>query len=176
MDVANAMLDKINDERDGAVISRELIKSCVQLFEAMGMGCLDAYTMDFEEKLLASTQEYYARKSASWIAEDEPGIHGQGRGCTGVRETRVENYLNHNPRQLLDVVEKEILEKREQDLLKRRVQVYGAQNDKHEDSRACFACLGRGGVATTNREHREAAELSHGQRMCESARGHGESS
>ena len=37
MDVANAMLDKINDERDGAVISRELIKSCVQLFEAMGI-------------------------------------------------------------------------------------------------------------------------------------------
>lgn len=147
MDVANAMLDKINDERDGAVISRELIKSCVQLFEAMGMGCLDAYTMDFEEKLLASTQEYYARKSASWIAEDgTPAYMVKAEAALESERTRVENYLNHNSEvKLLDVVEKEILEKREQDLLEKegsglRVLL---QNDKHEDLARMFRLFGK---------------------------------
>ena len=69
-DVANAMLTLINAERDGAVVDRGLLKACVQLFEAMGMGSLDAYTLDFEDKLLASTQEYYARKSSEWIDSD----------------------------------------------------------------------------------------------------------
>lgn len=69
-DVASAMLALINSERDGAVVDRGLLKACVELFEAMGMGSLDAYTVDFEDKLVESSQEYYARKSSEWIDSD----------------------------------------------------------------------------------------------------------
>ncbi len=51
-------------------MDRGLLKSCVQLFEAMGMGSLDAYNSDFQERLLAASQEYYSRKSAEWIEGD----------------------------------------------------------------------------------------------------------
>ena len=87
MDVANAMLDLVNSERDGAVADRGLLKACVQLFEAMGMGCLDAYTADLEDKLLASTQEYYARKSSEWV-------DGDG---TPAYMVKVKDFLNHQP-------------------------------------------------------------------------------
>jgi hypothetical protein len=46
----------IDKERDGAVVDRGLIKSCVQLFESMGMGSLSVYTIDFEANLLSSTR------------------------------------------------------------------------------------------------------------------------
>jgi hypothetical protein len=60
-----------------------LLKSCVGLFEAMGLGCLVA---EFEDKLLQSTKEYYARKSSEWIdgGESTPAYmvkaeHGERR-------------------------------------------------------------------------------------------------
>ncbi|CAM9332816.1 unnamed protein product, partial [Choristocarpus tenellus] len=39
--VVNAVVKVINQEREGAIIDRILIKSCVELFESMGMGTLD---------------------------------------------------------------------------------------------------------------------------------------
>lgn len=45
-------------------------RSCVELFESMGMGTLDAYVADLEEKLLQNTKEHYARKSHEWIETD----------------------------------------------------------------------------------------------------------
>jgi hypothetical protein len=57
------------------VVDRPLLKNCVVLFEAMGMGCLDAYNMDFEEKLLQSTKEYYTRKSSEWIDGDGTPVY-----------------------------------------------------------------------------------------------------
>ena len=55
------MLSAIDRERDGAIIDASLIKSCVELFEAMGMGTLDVYATDFEEQLLTNTREYDCR-------------------------------------------------------------------------------------------------------------------
>ena len=45
-------------------------RSCVELFESMGMGTLDAYVADLEEPLLANTRDHYARKSQEWIETD----------------------------------------------------------------------------------------------------------
>ena len=69
-DVGNAILALVDKERDGAVVDRDLIKQCVQLFETMGMGSLDCYTADFETYLLSSTREFYARKANAWISDD----------------------------------------------------------------------------------------------------------
>lgn len=45
-------------------------RSCVELFESMGMGTLDAYVADLEGPLLTNTREHYARKSQEWIETD----------------------------------------------------------------------------------------------------------
>lgn len=136
-DVANAMLDLINQERDGKVIDRVLLKACVQLFEAMGMGCLDAYTADFEEKLLASTQEYYSRKSSEWIEGDgTPAYMVKAEAALEQERERVANYLNSaSESRLLNVVEDEILANREAALLEKEGTGLRdlLKNDKHED-------------------------------------------
>mmetsp|Transcript_17376 Transcript_17376/g.31660 ORF Transcript_17376/g.31660 Transcript_17376/m.31660 type:complete len:748 (+) Transcript_17376:238-2481(+) len=146
-DVANAMLDLINQERDGAIIDRGLVKSCVQLFEAMGMGCLDAYTIDFEEQLLASTQEYYARKSAEWIEGDgTPAYMVKAEAALDAERERVTAYLNSaSEGKLLGVVETEILEKREMALLEKEgsgCRVLLA-NDKHDDLSRMYRLFGK---------------------------------
>jgi len=69
-DVTDAMLSIVNDERDGKDINRGLIKCCVELFEAMGMGSLEQYNSDFEEPLLQATREFYGRRRESWIEKD----------------------------------------------------------------------------------------------------------
>ena len=70
-DVVNAMIGLIDAERDEKLIDRGLVKNCVELLEAMGMGSLDAYVTDFEDQLLGSTKEYYARKSQEWVESDD---------------------------------------------------------------------------------------------------------
>lgn len=45
-------------------------RSCVELFESMGMGTLDSYVADLEDPLLVNTREHYARKSQEWIETD----------------------------------------------------------------------------------------------------------
>eukprot|EP00615_Pteridomonas_danica_P010351 CAMPEP_0114360526 /NCGR_PEP_ID=MMETSP0101-20121206/23934_1 /TAXON_ID=38822 ORGANISM="Pteridomonas danica, Strain PT" /NCGR_SAMPLE_ID=MMETSP0101 /ASSEMBLY_ACC=CAM_ASM_000211 /LENGTH=638 /DNA_ID=CAMNT_0001504815 /DNA_START=386 /DNA_END=2302 /DNA_ORIENTATION=- len=137
VDVTNAMLDLINQERDGAQVDRSLLKNCVLLYEAMGMGCLDAYTMDFEDKLLECTIEYYARKSSEWIESDgTPAYLIKAETAIEAEKARVSQYLNvATEGRLLGVVETEILAKRETVLLEKegsglRVLL---TNDSHED-------------------------------------------
>ena len=55
-EVTAAIIELINNERSGAVIDKELIKSSIQVYEKMGMGTLDAYVTDFETQLLESTR------------------------------------------------------------------------------------------------------------------------
>ncbi len=47
-----------------------MFRSCVELFESMGMGTLDSYEADLEEVLLSNTKDHYARKSQEWIGTD----------------------------------------------------------------------------------------------------------
>jgi len=119
--VVNAMLDVINQEREGTIVDRTLIKDCVELFEAMGMGALDAYNADFEEPLLASTQEFYARKSQEWIENDStPDYMIKAERALEEERLRVANYLNPSTEsKLLRVVDQELLEKCEMVLLEK---------------------------------------------------------
>lgn len=54
--VAAAMLSLINAEREGVLANKDLMKSSVLMFEAMGMNSLDVYVNDFETPLLTSTR------------------------------------------------------------------------------------------------------------------------
>jgi len=61
-DTTAAILSLINQEREGEIIDKTLVKSNVESYELIGMGNLDAYTNDLETPLLTSTREYYAKK------------------------------------------------------------------------------------------------------------------
>lgn len=55
-EITEAIIDLINRERNGAMIDKALIKSCIEVYEKMGMGTLDAYVADFETQLLTATR------------------------------------------------------------------------------------------------------------------------
>ncbi|KAH8064472.1 hypothetical protein JL722_1346 [Aureococcus anophagefferens] len=120
-DVVNAMIGLIDAERDEKLIDRGLVKNCVELLEAMGMGSLDAYVTDFEDQLLGSTKEYYARKSQEWVeTDDTPTYLAKAEVALDAEKARVAHYLNSaSEPKLLRVCEHEILELRETVLLEK---------------------------------------------------------
>ena len=69
------------------------------------------YTADFEDQLLASTTEYYARKSSEWIEGDgTPDYLMKAERALEAEKERVAAYLNSNTEsKLISVVEAEIL-------------------------------------------------------------------
>lgn len=146
-DACNAMLALVNRERDGEMIDRDLLKSCVEVFEAMGLGTLDAYTQDFEDFLLISSEEYYARKSQVWIASDStPDYMIKAEQALNEEKERVHNYLNNETEpKLLRVCEKELLEKHERKLLDKENSgcKFLLQNDKSEDLSRMFRLFQR---------------------------------
>lgn len=106
-----AIIDIINRERDGAVADRALLRKCVEIYEAMGEGNLEVYQSAFESALLASTKDYYSRKSHEWVETDTTPQY-----CVKAEEIlykelgRVTGYLNASSEApLLRVVERELL-------------------------------------------------------------------
>eukprot|EP01036_Dinobryon_divergens_P035679 gene35679-46279_t len=55
VNLANAIIELIDREREGGIINRHLILSTVQIYERMGMGKLDVYRADLEQRLLEDT-------------------------------------------------------------------------------------------------------------------------
>jgi len=120
-EVVGAMISFVDAERDGAIIDRGLVKHCVELLEAMGMGSLDAYVSDFEDHLLTATKDYYKRKSQSWVeSDDTPRYLEKAERALDEEKARVTAYLNPaSEPKLLRVCELEILELREPTLLEK---------------------------------------------------------
>lgn len=136
----------INEEREGRIIDKSLVKSVVELYECMGMGTLDAYNADLEEPLLASTREYYARKREDWINDSTPDYLIKAEDALDEERKRVEDYLNTSSEaKILKVVEEEILEKVEMLLLEKESSGCRAllQNDKSEDLQRMFRLFSR---------------------------------
>ena len=77
------------------------------------------YTVDFERRLLESTESYYTRTSEEWIEGDgTPAYMVKAEAALEAEKARVAHYLNSSSEQaMLGVVETEILEKREMALL-----------------------------------------------------------
>lgn len=140
-DTTAAILSLINDEREGKIIDKSLVKSIVELYEAMGMGSLDAYNADLEEPLLEMTREYYAKKREEWINDSTPDYLIKAEGALDEERNRVKDYLKSSTeKKLLRVVEEEILEKVETALLEKESSGCRAllQNDKSEDLQRMF--------------------------------------
>lgn len=146
-DACTAVLNMIDKEREGNTVDRGLIKSCIKIFEDMGMGSLSAYSADFEVYLLESTRTYYAMKSSIWIHEDStPDYLIKAEKVIESEQQRVAACLNSDSEVgLLKVVEEEILEKRLSELLEKdgsgcRVLL---ANDKLEDLNRLYKLFSR---------------------------------
>ena len=89
------ILALINQERDGEIIDKALIKSIVELYEGIGMGSLDSYSQDLEVELIQSTKEYYSRKREEWIVSDStPEYLIKVERALNEEKTRATDYLN----------------------------------------------------------------------------------
>mmetsp|Transcript_2386 Transcript_2386/g.4333 ORF Transcript_2386/g.4333 Transcript_2386/m.4333 type:complete len:744 (-) Transcript_2386:145-2376(-) len=146
-DTTAAILALIDEERDGEIIDKTLIKSSVELYESMGMGSLDAYAADLEAPLLDSTRAYYVKKRQEWIETDStPDYLIKAERALNEERNRVGDYLNSASEvKLLRVCEEEILEKVESVLLEKEgsgCRVLLA-NDKSEDLQRMFRLFSR---------------------------------
>lgn len=145
-DTTGAIHGLINEEREGRIIDKSLVKSVVELYESMGMGTLDAYNDDLERPLLTFTREYYARKREDWINDSTPDYLIKAEDALDEERKRVEDYLNPSSEaKILKVVEEEILEKVETVLLEKESSGCRAllQNDKSEDLQRMFRLFSR---------------------------------
>ena len=143
----SAILSLIDEEREGEIIDKTLVKSIVELYESMGMGGLEAYTADLETPLLDSTRDYYVKKREGWIVVDStPDYLIKAERALAQEKNRVADYLNNaSETKLLRVCEEELLEKVEMQLLEKEgsgCRVLLA-NDKSEDLRRMFTLFSR---------------------------------
>jgi len=143
----NAIIGLIDQEREGNMIDKTLIKTNIELYENIGMGNLESYTTDLEGPLLDATREYYAKKREEWIVADStPEYLIKAEKVLLEEKNRVHDYLNPaSEGKLLRVVEEEILEKVETVLLEKegsgcRVLL---SNDKSEDLQRIFRLFSR---------------------------------
>jgi cullin 1 len=84
----------INDEREGHIVDKSLVKSIVELYENMGIGSLDAYNTDLQEQLLSSTRDFYSTKREDWINDSTPDYLIKVEGAFDNERDRVADYLN----------------------------------------------------------------------------------
>jgi hypothetical protein len=78
-------VDLINKERGGAMVDKALIRSCIEVYEKMGMGTLDAYVADFEAQLLAATRCVYiwlCSRSCGCVHPGNTVVHRAQAGCS----------------------------------------------------------------------------------------------
>ena len=147
MEATNAIIELIDQERDGNMIEKTIIKTNIELYENIGMGNLDSYTNDFELPLLDQTRTFYAKKREEWIVSDStPEYLIKAEKVLTEEKNRVHDYLNPaSEGKLLKVVEDEILEKVESVLLEKEgsgCRVLLA-NDRSEDLQRMFRLFSR---------------------------------
>ena len=147
MEATNAIIELIDQEREGNMIDKSIIKTNIELYENIGMGNLESYTSDFETPLLDRTREFYAKKREEWIVSDStPEYLIKAEKVLTEEKNRVHDYLNPaSGGKLLRVVEEEILEKVETVLLEKEgsgCRILLA-NDKSEDLQRMFRLFSR---------------------------------
>ncbi|CAI9100076.1 OLC1v1037001C1 [Oldenlandia corymbosa var. corymbosa] len=85
----------IQQERDGDIIDRSLLKNVLDLFVEIGMGQMDCYEKDFEDAMLKDTTSYYSRQASKWILEDTcPDYMLKAEECLKREKDRVAHYLH----------------------------------------------------------------------------------
>jgi cullin 1 len=142
-----AILTLINNEREGHIVDKTLIRSIIELYESMGMGTLDTYNNDFETELLTNTNEFYIAKQTEWITSDStPDYLIKAEEAYANERTRISDYLNSSTEsKLLKVLDAVLLESVETVLIEKEMSGLRVllHNDKSEDIQRMFRLFQR---------------------------------
>jgi cullin 1 len=142
-----AVLELVEKERNGEIIDTTLVRSCIEIYEVMGMKSLDVYQSDFESQLLQQSRQYYSAKSKAWLTEDSTPVYLQKvEEALQSERSRVERYLNKitDPK-LSKVLEDVLLQVTEKELIERENSGVIAllRNDKLDDLARMFRLFSR---------------------------------
>ena len=146
IDTTRAILGLVNDEREGQMIDKTLVKSIVEVYENMGNDNLDAYVQDLEDSFLEATRVFYSQKREEWINDSTPEYLIKAENALAAERNRVSDYMNPSTEaKVLKVVEEELLERVETTLLEKPTSGCRAllQNDKSEDLKRMFRLFQR---------------------------------
>ncbi|KAL2510568.1 Cullin-1 [Abeliophyllum distichum] len=107
----DAVITLIDQEREGELIDRALLKNVLDIFVEIGMGQMDYYENDFEDVMLEDTAAFYSRKASNWIVEDScPEYMLKVEDCLKKEKDRVSHYLHSSSEtKLLEKVQNELL-------------------------------------------------------------------
>jgi hypothetical protein len=61
---------QVDDERDGQLIDRALVKDVLDIYVDIGRGSFSVYELDFEKAFCKGTADYYSKKAQTWMLED----------------------------------------------------------------------------------------------------------
>ena len=169
-EISNSLINAIDNERDGANVDPQLLRSCVEVFPVMGLcsKCTDlktvqsvldsqpdlsVYEADFETSLLKRTSHYYARKSVDWLeSKSTPTYLRKTEAALVAEQERVSRYLHASSQhKLLGACERELLHKHKEMLIEREQSGLKAllSENRSEDLKRMFDLFRRisGGLA-----------------------------
>uniref|UniRef100_A0A0D9Y8K8 Cullin family profile domain-containing protein n=1 Tax=Oryza glumipatula TaxID=40148 RepID=A0A0D9Y8K8_9ORYZ len=93
--VATIVIGMIDDEREGNLIDRALLKNALDIYVEIGDSQLNYYSDDFEQSFLNGTTDYYSKKAQTWILENScPEYMLKAEECLQKEKDRVANYLH----------------------------------------------------------------------------------
>ncbi|XP_059625728.1 cullin-1-like isoform X2 [Cornus florida] len=149
--VRDAVITLIDQEREGELIDRALLKNVLGIFVEIGMGQMDCYENDFEDDMLKDTAAFYSQKASNWIVEDScPDFMLKAEECLKKERDRVSHYMHSSS-------EPKLVEKVKNELLV----VYTNQLLEKEHS-GCRALLRDDKVADLSRMYRLFSEIPKG--------------
>ena len=98
-EVMAAIVMVINGERDGQLVDRSVLRSCVEVFVAMGQNPdktkdLALYRRELEAPLLAASEEYFAQSAARWLEGSVPAYLEHVENLLGSEADRVRKCMD----------------------------------------------------------------------------------
>lgn len=117
--LATIVIDMVNDERDGQLIDRALVKDVLDIYVEIGRGSLGLYELDFEQAFCKGTADYYSKKAQTWMVEDScPEYMFKAEECLQKEKERVAHYLHASTEpKLLEVTMLELITRRADQIL-----------------------------------------------------------
>ncbi|KAL6600441.1 hypothetical protein ACP70R_045241 [Stipagrostis hirtigluma subsp. patula] len=111
--MTGAMIAMIDDEREGKLIDRDLVKNVLDIFIPVGLGHLDDYQVDFEQAFLEGARDYYSRKAQTWILEySDSDYMLKVEECLQNEKERVAHFLDSSIEpKLMEAMRSELITK-----------------------------------------------------------------
>ncbi|CAN6166171.1 unnamed protein product [Urochloa humidicola] len=108
--MTETVISMVNDEREGKLVDRELLKNVLDIYVQLG---LDTYQADFERAFCESTRNYYSTKAQIWILEYSHSDYMlKVEDCLKKEMERAAQYLHSSTEpKIMEVVQSELMAK-----------------------------------------------------------------